>query len=130
MGPAGCPLCLSEDAEAAWANYGRLLIDAAVIDDSHFIVQLRRCPECAQRFMWIFTEFVDWDNGQDAQHRQILPVTEVEARAVARRGAGVELAWLGSLGRGRRYLRVDWPSDQPKPTAGWPTGEFRVIPGY
>jgi hypothetical protein len=73
---------------------------------------------------------VDWEKGEDAQYRQILPVTDAEADAIARQGAGVDLAYLGSLGRGRRYLRVDWPSDHPKATASWSTGEFLIIPGH
>jgi hypothetical protein len=130
VGSPGCSLCSGQDAELAWASYGRLAIDVCVIDESHFIVQLRRCPECGQRFLWIFTEFVDWEGGEDAQHRQVIPVTEAEAEAVARQGAGVDLAYLGSLGRGRRYLKVDWPPDRPTATARWSTGEFPVVPGH
>jgi hypothetical protein len=130
VGEAGCRLCFGEDAELAWASYRRLRTDAAVVDESHFLVRLRSCPECGQRFLWIFTEFVDWENGEDAQYRQIVPVTKAEADAIARQGAAVDLAYLGSLGRGRRYLKVDWPSAQPKATAGWATGEFLIIPGH
>jgi len=105
-------------------------MDVALVNESHFLVQLRSCPECGQRFLWIFTEFVDWENGEDAQYRQILPVTRTEADAIARQRAAVDLAYLGSLGRSRRYLKVDWPSDQPDPTVGWATGQFLIIPGY
>lgn len=112
-----------------WGNYGRLAIDTCVVDDSHFIVQLRRCHDCSQRFLCVFTEFVDWDNGEDAQYRQILPVTEPEARAIAR-WTSIDLAYLSSLGRDRRYLKVDWPSDHPNATATWSTGEFPIIPRY
>jgi hypothetical protein len=127
--PAGCPLCGEQDAELSWASYTRLAIDVEVVDDSHFIVQLRRCPDCARRYVWIFTEFVDWVGGDDAQYRQIVPVTPAEAQVIAQAGEDVDLDWLGSLGRGRTYLTTAWPTGQPE-TANWSTGEFLVIPGH
>ena len=72
---------------------------------------------------------MDWEGGEDAQYRQVIPVTEAEAEAVARQGASVDLAYLGSFGRGRRYLKVDWPPDRPGATARWFTGEFPVTLG-
>lgn len=85
--PAPCGRCFGEDAEHAWGNCGQLAVDAAVVEESHFIVQLRSCCACAQRYLWIFTEFVDWENGEDAQYRRILPVTQAEASAVAAEGS-------------------------------------------
>jgi hypothetical protein len=124
-----CSLCGEQDADLAWASYRRLAVETEVIDDSHFIVQVRRCPDCAQRYVWIFTEFVDWEGGDDAQYRQIVPVTLAEAQTIVRQGEDLDLDWLGSLGRGRRYLIFAWPTGQPK-TVSWSTGKFLVIPGH
>jgi hypothetical protein len=127
----GCPACFTDDADVSWANCGRLAVDVTLADDSHFIVQLRRCAECGQRYLWVFTEFVDYDKGEDAQYRQVVPVTVAEAASITGRGPGVDLAaYLGSLGGDRRYLRIDWPSDQPEPAARWSGGAFAVFPGY
>lgn len=129
MSTRGCPQCFGTDAEGAWDNCGRLTVDAAVVDESHFMIQLRRLPGCSQRFVWIFTEVVDWRGGEDAQYRQILPVTETEARLTAQQGAGVDLGYLRSLGRGRRFLNVDWPSDDPKATVSWSGDGVLTSPG-
>ena len=130
MDTPGCSLCGEQDADLAWANYERLAIDEYVVDDSHFIITLRRCPECGRRFVWIFTEFVDWVGGDDAQYRQIVPVSEAEAQAIARGGEHLDLDWLGSLGRGRRHLRTYWPTGHPTEIVLWSTLEILVMPGY
>src|SRR5262245_40776168 len=57
--------------------------------------------------------------GEDAQHRSIVPLTEDEAETL-------ETESLVALGRGRRYLVTDWPTEAPGPTIGWSTGELRL----
>jgi hypothetical protein len=126
----GCARCYGEDAERTWGYYPSLPVEQELVDDSHFIVQLRRCPRCSQRFVWIFTEFVDWEHGDDAQHRAIVPVTAAEAKALKRQGADVDLAYLGALGRDRRYLKTDWPTGQPNKTVGWAAGGLFIVPGH
>jgi hypothetical protein len=106
-----------------------LIIEEVLEDDSHFIVQLRRCAKCSQRFVWIFTEFVDWEGGNDPQYRDILPVTPAEAERIARQGRDVDFRWVAELGRGRRYLRTNWPSNERKQTADWASGELFITRG-
>jgi len=86
-----CPACFTEDANLGWANCRRLAVEASLVDESHYIVQLRRCADCGQRYLWVFTEFVDYDKGEDAHYRQVVPVT---ARRLRRSpGAGPEWTW-------------------------------------
>jgi hypothetical protein len=126
----GCPQCYGDDAEAAAAylQAGGLKTEYALIDDSHFIVSLRRCTQCGQMFVSIFTEFVDWSGGEDAQYRDVVPVTPAEAETVRAQGERVDLRFLGELGEGRRRLSTDWPTGGSK-RVRWRTGTFRVQEG-
>jgi hypothetical protein len=127
----GCPQCYGEDAETARAfvEAGGLVTDRTVVDESHFIVSLRRCAACGQPFVSIFTEFVDWSGGDDAQYRDLVPVTADEAQAVLDQGEQVDPRFLGSLGEGRRRLSSDWPSGGRR-SVRWRTGAFWVQQGY
>jgi hypothetical protein len=127
----GCPQCYGDDAEAtaAFVHAGGLVTDRAVVDDSHFIVSLRRCSACGQAFVSIFTEFVDWSGGDDAQYRDVVPVTPDEVGTLLDQGERLDLRFLGSLGEGRRRLSGDWPSGGAK-RVNWRTGAFRVQEGH
>ncbi|MDI2129570.1 hypothetical protein [Yinghuangia seranimata] len=121
--------CGGEDAEAALEYcFSRLTSEHRVVEDSHFGVSVRVCPSCGQRFVVIFTEFVDWSGGDDAQYFDIVPVTEDEAAAVVA-GNGADLAALGALGAGRRRLSSGWPTGGVK-TISWRTGAFNVTEGH
>jgi len=81
----GCRRCYGEDPRAAWAYYEEgLAVERELVGDSHFLVQLRRCADCGQQFVWIFGEAVDWKGGDDAQRREIVPVSATEAEAAGR----------------------------------------------
>ena len=119
----GCPSCYGDDAERSWDYYeDGLVVERELVGEPHFIVQLRRCAECAQQFVWVFTEAVDCDGGEHAQHRSVVPLTEDEVERL-------ETESLVSLGRGRRYLVTDSPTGTPSATIGWSTGELRVPRG-
>jgi hypothetical protein len=123
----GCSRCYGEDAERVWAYYIKgLVIEQVLADDSHFVVQLRRCADCSQQFVWIFTEAVDWDGGGDAQHRSVVPLSADEAQTLAAQAPDLPLRALAALGRDRRYLETDWPTGARKETVHWATGELRV----
>src|SRR5262245_36764531 len=118
----GCRRCYGEDADAVWDYYEEgLEVERELVGDSHFIVQLRRCAECGQQFVWIFGEAVDWDGGEDAQRREIVPLRGGEAESVDK----LDYSAIAALGRERRYLETDWPTAGP-PTAQWSTGELRL----
>jgi hypothetical protein len=126
----GCADCRGDDAEAAYRHYKTLPVVAELIDDSHFIVQIRRCGAGGQAYLWIFAEFVDWPGGQDAQYRTILPITDEEVGTLTTRGEQQDLRALEGLGVDRRYLRVDWPSGLPDQRVYWSSGRLVVVPGH
>ncbi|MBM4090244.1 MAG: hypothetical protein FJ276_12605, partial [Planctomycetes bacterium] len=59
----GCQHCWPAKAEAAWDARRGLNKQADLIDESHFHVMILACPRCSQRFVSIFTEMVDWADG-------------------------------------------------------------------
>ena len=121
----GCRRCYGEDPRVAWAYYEEgLAVERELMGDSHFLVQLRRCADCGQQFVWIFGEALDWEGGNDAQRREIVPVSGTEAEAAPR----PDYPSLAALGLDRRYLETDWPTDAADASVEWSTGELR-LPG-
>ncbi|MEU9045303.1 MULTISPECIES: hypothetical protein [unclassified Kitasatospora] len=120
----GCATCYGEDAQAVWRGQREgFEQESEVVDGSHFSVDVRRCRACAQRFVWIFTESVDWMGGDDAQYVTVMPLTTAEATGLV--SGTLRPHDLGALGRDRRRLEHDWPTGGP---AGlhWNSGTFRV----
>lgn len=114
----GCATCCPSDPEAAWQARDRLKRTADLIDDSHFHVMILKCPACWQEFVSVFTETIDYADGEDPQYWSLLPLTKTEATALRDR---VSEAGLNALGPGRRCLRRDHPKDG-EPTVYWSTG--------
>ena len=117
----GCEHCWPAEARAAWDARAGLRRVRTLIDESHFIVSLLTCPRCAQRFVSIFTETIDWTDGEDPQYWTLLPITAAEADRLVQRAASLDEATLNALGRERRSLRRDSPKDKP-PRVFWETG--------
>ncbi len=123
----GCPQCFGPDPEAAWQH--KLKPRSELIDESHFGVTLGCCPACNQTFVSIFTEFVDWIDGDDPQYWDRLPLTAAEADALALQSAAVNLKQIEEFGRDRRRLKVDYPKGAPRRIA-WVTGGLAIVPGH
>ena len=123
----GCPQCFGDDAAAAWDH--KLQSRITLIDEYHFDVALRLCPACGQQFVCIFTEFVDWADGDDPQYCDRLPLTDSVADALAAQGTAVDLKQIEELGRNRRRLKMDHPKGQPRRVA-WANGGLSVYPGH
>lgn len=117
----GCDLCRPADARAAWAARDGLTRLRELIDESHFIVAILVCPRCAQRYVSIFTEMIDWEDGNDPQYWTLMPITEAEAEGLIERGTSLDEMSLNALGRGRRCLRRDHPKAGP-PRVFWGSG--------
>ncbi len=105
----GCENCWPSSPEGADAAYRALTREADLIDESHFHVMIRACSSCSQRFLSIFTEMIDWVDGDDPQYWTLLPITEVEAADLIRQGNSFTEQTLNSLGSGRRSLHRDHP---------------------
>ena len=119
----GCDLCWPADAHAAWVARDRLTRLKELIDESHFIVAILACPRCAQRYISVFTEMIDWEDGNDPQYWTLLPITEAEAEGLVQQEASLGEASLNALGHGRRSLQRDHPKAGP-PRVSWGSGVF------
>ncbi|RSM86545.1 hypothetical protein DMH04_12890 [Kibdelosporangium aridum] len=124
----GCEHCYGEDAETVMEYCTKNLeTTRRIVSDSHFGVSLRKCPECGQQFVAIFTEFVDWQGGDDAQYFDIVPVTPIEAKYIV--NAQDLLRDLSKLGNRRRRVSSDWPTGG-RNRVSWKHGEFHVEEGH
>jgi len=109
----GCEKCWPFSAEAADEAWRTLIPVVELIDESHFHVMIRECSGCSQKFISIFTEMIDWSEGDDPQYWTLMPITEDEAADLMRRGDSVTEEVLNSLGKGRRSLQHDHPKGKP-----------------
>ena len=122
MDAVGCADCWPESADDAWR--AREFLDRDdLIDESHFIVALLRCPECGQAFLSVFTETIDWQDGDDPQHWTVLPVTSSEAEALLEKKEQLTEQDLLGMGAGRRSLLLDAPKGRPSALC-WGSGLF------
>ncbi len=117
----GCEQCWPPAADAAWEARGALTHVAELIDESHFHVMILACPRCPQRFISVFTETIDWVDGDDPQYWTLLPITAAEAADLVQQRASLPETMLNALGPGRRALRLDHPKASA-PRLFWGTG--------
>jgi hypothetical protein len=122
MNEYGCEKCWSSKAFEAWEAVKSIPIEARLIDESHYIVIVRACPSCSQRYLQVTTETVDWENGEDPIHRTIVPIDDGE-RANLTAGAPPDTDIIEGVGMGRQSLEYDWPKDR-KPDVYWSTGVY------
>ena len=125
QGLSGCEKCFQADAEAmdkARVKFARI---ARLVDESHFDISILACPACGQHWVSIFTEWIDWQDGDDPQYISELPVTEKESKMLIAGGKEIEKK-VELLGRKRRHLRVDHPKGGPR-RIGW--SDFALLIG-
>ena len=114
-----CEACGNEDpAKALAAGYGFV---ASVVDDSHFRLQIKRCERCGREFLFVFTEIIDWENGDDRQYFDLMPLTGEEVQTLVRLGEGVSLDELMRWSETRRVLQ--WGLSGLR----WATGGIRMM---
>ena len=120
MSQIGCDRCWAPEASKAWDVIKNVPIEARLIDESHFIVQIRSCPSCSQSYLQVTTEVVDWQDGEDPVSRTVIPIDDEErARLIAAQPLGDET--IEGIGAGRQSLRYDWPKGK-EPTLFWGAG--------
>ena len=117
----GCERCWPATPDAGWEARAGLSHVEELIDESHFHVMILACPGCAQRFVSVFTETIDWSDGEDPQYWSLLPITEAEAVDLSRQRSSLTEAELNALGPGRRCLRRDYPK-AAEPRSFWGSG--------
>jgi hypothetical protein len=119
----GCERCWPSAADAAWAARASLTHVQELIDESHFHVMILACPHCTQRFVSIFTEMIDWKDGDDPQYWTLLPITETEAVDLIQHQDSLTEPRLDGLGSDRRCLQRDRPKGEAE-RIYWGTGIF------
>lgn len=119
----GCLDCWPAGADAAWEARRALRVVTGLVDESHVRVTILKCPRCGQEFLSIFTELIDWKNGDDSQDWTRLPLTEPEAAELSNQRESLTELILRTLGPGRRCLRRVYPSGGGQ-TLFWGTGIF------
>lgn len=117
----GCERCWPSSADDAETASRALTREVDLIDESHFHVMIRACTSCSQQFVSIFTETIDWADGEDPQYWTLMPITREEAADLVWRGGSLSEATLDELGVGRRSLRRDHPKGEA-PRSFWDTG--------
>ena len=105
----GCADCWPPDATQAWEARHTLTQVAELIDESHFHVMILGCPRCSQHFVSVFTEIIDWADGDDPQFWTVLPITAFESANLIKNRDSLTESTLEKLGPDRRCLRRDHP---------------------
>jgi hypothetical protein len=118
---AGCKRCWPSTADAAWKARDTLIHTAELIDESHYHVMILACPQCGQRFLSVFTEMIDWSDGDDAQYWSVVPITKREAAKLTRRGSALTEIEINAVGSKRRSLVRNYPTGEG-PCEFWGTG--------
>jgi hypothetical protein len=101
----GCPNCWPSSANSAWDAYLSLSTEVELVDDVHFMVKIRSCAECRQRFVAVFTETIDWIDGEDPQFWTVLPITKEETATLSQSKSTITSV-LKSLAPQRRSFRA------------------------
>lgn len=120
----GCLQCWPEDADHAWAARTALTPESELVGESHYGVVVMRCGACAQRFVSVFAELIDWDDGDDSQLFALMPISREEIRSLSPSPGGLELMRLGA---GRKCLYRSHPKGGTG-TTGW--GRGLLIPPH
>lgn len=119
---AGCDECFPDSVELLGQRWYKTPVTAELIAESHFSIKLRRCAQCGQRFVTVFAETIDWENGDDPQQCCALPITEFEAARLLNASSDAQVESIaGSLGEDRRSFMSFWPSGSQKIEV-WSTG--------
>lgn len=118
----GCERCWPDSADAAWIARGTFAPESTIVDESHFHVMILSCPHCSHRFLSVFTETIDWQDGEDPQYWTLLPLTIAEATALAQNdGPPLDESVLNALGPGRKSLGHNCPKGK-EPVSYWGIG--------
>ena len=117
----GCEHCWPPAADSAWEARGALTRVVELIDESHYHVMILACSGCTQWFVSVFTETIDWENGDDPQYWTLVPITAAESADLVQERVSPTDTNLNALGPGRRSLRRDHPKGVA-PRLFWGTG--------
>lgn len=117
--------CRSEDVHTARTAITACKCIAEIIDDSHFRVAVLRC-DCGQHFLYVFTEEIDWENGEDPQAWLRVPLSNAEAARAASYDPDTIEDFIMGLSS-RRHLRSVFPSIGAS-SEQWINGPIVILP--
>lgn len=118
----GCTNCGGQDAMAAWASLHARHV-ASPVREPHFEIELKRCT-CGQAWVVVFTERVDFRDGDDVQTWLAVPVTPDEAKVLSTCEPSRVPGGVAELGRDRRFLMRSTFSHQ----IAWRESGFAIPP--
>lgn len=111
----GCSQCWPEIADAAGEAIEHMAINKALIQESHYSIKLRACKTCQQAFVSVFTERIDWQDGEDPQRWLFMPLTPDEiTRLSAQNSTSALERSVQLLAPDRKSLCLDSPKGQPE----------------
>ena len=118
----GCQDCLPIDAAAAGEALRHIRIARELIRESHYSILIRTCPSCQQAFVSIFTERIDWQDGEDPQRWLVMPLTPEETQRLTSQPNAASLERSVQLiAPDRQSLCLDHPKGSP-PRQFWTRG--------
>lgn len=118
----GCQQCFPEDLQTASETFYKVTTIVELEQESHFSIKIRQCDSCDQRFLSVFAETIDWDDGEDPQVWSVMPLLEIEAARLTKAHAdGNLMEALLRLPSDRKSLLVDFPKGRNK-KINWTTG--------
>lgn len=119
---SGCERCSGSDPALVWAERPFELVSELVYE-SHFMVSVLECKLCTQKWLSIFTELIDWNDGDDDQSSWLMPLRPEEAAELISAGAQVSTTRITEIGSGRRSLYIARPTGQEQ-RISWSHGLF------
>lgn len=118
----GCARCAGMNAAAAWSAVEYVHL-SSLVSEVHFGIDLTQC-ECGQHFVVVFTERIDYRDGEDDQTWLALPLTEVEAARLMQADRSDAPGLVNEIGGARRFLARSNHADAP----WWRDGGFSILP--
>lgn len=116
----GCSCCWPASVDEAWLAQTSSTLKKYLIDESHYTVGIWICSTCAQHFLNVTTETIDWQAGEDPAYVTYMPITQAEVTALEESSPPTK-SILNAVGPGRRCIQYDYPGGQP-PSVRWGTG--------
>jgi hypothetical protein len=119
----GCMRCFGDDAATAWqATQGRRR--RSLVEEPHFGVHISEC-DCGQAFAVVFTERIDFRDGDDEQDWLVVPLTpDDRSQLSAARGSRISQL-ITEFGRERRFLVRNHAPGAPV-SAWWRDGGLAI----
>ena len=116
-----CPRCLGADPQEYLKDLVNFVNGKELIFESHYGVSVCCCPDCDQHWIIIWTERIDWEDGNDDQDTSIVPLTKEEAETLVKQGENVSMDMVEEFARNRKWLHR-YNREEPR----WRNGQLSI----